>query len=113
MKRRRQLPLKRKQFRVTIDEGMGEIWEWVESLKPGVAPREILAAARMGVAIARGGLSPRSAAPSTALDAGMFPTNAEIGRGGGPLPGHLDENMASFKIGGGSLLIFEGPPEEA
>jgi hypothetical protein len=112
MKRRRQLPLKRRQFRVTIDEAMGEMWDWVESLKPGVAPREILAAARVGVAVFRGAYpDPFARLPSRNGTRVIDSVEANAPSESNDLA-FAAESLSAFTAGGGSLAFFDGPPIE-
>lgn len=49
VKRRRTPPLERVSHRITIDEGMDPLWDWLKSRKPGTHARELAEAARVGV----------------------------------------------------------------
>lgn len=46
--------LRRYQARVSLDEGMGAIYDWIQQVPAGVRPRELTNLVRLGFSVARG-----------------------------------------------------------
>lgn len=53
-KRRAPPPLRRYQARISLDEGMGPIFEWIQQVPAGVRPREMTNLVRLGFSVACG-----------------------------------------------------------
>ena len=99
VKRRRGLPLKRVQHRITSDEGMEPAWSWLQSLPEGARARELAVAARIGAtfltgqavhagvpsnvapAVPRAEVVPERVVESTAWQAGDFAVPEGLGSG--------------------------------
>lgn len=53
-KRRAPPQLRRYQARISLDEGMGAIYEWIQQVPAGVRPREMTNLVRLGFSVACG-----------------------------------------------------------